>query len=785
MTSKNLFFKLMKEDLKRRLWAIALVSLGFFFFYPVVTAVLAGEIKQYVDYAKGLKEYTRTVTNWLSVECGMTVFMMMVTSLICGLSSFSYLNSKSKVDFYHGIPVRREKLYVANFLNGILILAVPYGICLAVAVMIAISNGVNAGGLCLVAAMAYVFHLTYYVLMYTVVVLASLMTGNLVVGFLGTMVLTFYVPIATALIMAYYEVFFLTFYDGVGISHPLWEAGVNFSPVMEYIRQVSCYMEGTFTLAAVLKAWAFSVVLTALGCFLYKKRPSEAAGKAMAFSVSRPIIRILMTILSSIGLGLFFWGIRSTMGWAIFGILCGGTICHCVMEIIYSFDFKKLFSCKLQLAGCLLAALAILTVFRYDLFGYDRYLPKESQVKEAVIYLGRLDDWVSYGSTQQREAGEEYGYYWQRQSADEYVFEHMHYPDAENVISLAEECVRQTQERRKAVDAHRIHRWEATSPIFEEKPNDYWFGSRVNICYTLNSGKKVCRSYYIDFYDRMRPQVQRMYGDAQFQKGVYPLMNRTADQVEAVRYRGEYGREVCLNRLSEDEKKEILETYQQEFSSTTIEEMEQEAPISLIRFTSQIDEKAIENEWKNEGEFDEVKISHSPGYEGESIVYEYTYDSYSRYNDFKSVDFYPVYPSFTKTLAWLKAHGIEQKGYLDNLIVSGIRIEPKEKERYYNYYYDSYESEEQEEEPMQYTTSDPGEIASLRKILASESLCYYDSFFQEDEVDAWMFMPVIEEENEEGITVSRDGEGPQYWNISVEFPKGKVPPRVWEKLGKQ
>ena len=110
MTSKNLFFKLMKEDLKRRLWAIALVSLGFFFFYPVVTAVLAGEIKQYVDYAKGLKEYTRTVTNWLSVECGMTVFMMMVTSLICGLSSFSYLNSKSKVDFYHGIPVRREKL---------------------------------------------------------------------------------------------------------------------------------------------------------------------------------------------------------------------------------------------------------------------------------------------------------------------------------------------------------------------------------------------------------------------------------------------------------------------------------------------------------------------------------------------------------------------------------------------------------------------------------------------------------------------------------------------------
>ena len=29
---KNLFFKLMKEDLKRRVWAVALLSLGFFFF---------------------------------------------------------------------------------------------------------------------------------------------------------------------------------------------------------------------------------------------------------------------------------------------------------------------------------------------------------------------------------------------------------------------------------------------------------------------------------------------------------------------------------------------------------------------------------------------------------------------------------------------------------------------------------------------------------------------------------------------------------------------------------
>ena len=35
MTSKNLYFKLMREDWKNRLWAPALIALGCFFLYPV------------------------------------------------------------------------------------------------------------------------------------------------------------------------------------------------------------------------------------------------------------------------------------------------------------------------------------------------------------------------------------------------------------------------------------------------------------------------------------------------------------------------------------------------------------------------------------------------------------------------------------------------------------------------------------------------------------------------------------------------------------------------------
>ena len=39
MTSASLFFKLQKEDLKRRIWVIALLFLGFFFAYHVNQAM--------------------------------------------------------------------------------------------------------------------------------------------------------------------------------------------------------------------------------------------------------------------------------------------------------------------------------------------------------------------------------------------------------------------------------------------------------------------------------------------------------------------------------------------------------------------------------------------------------------------------------------------------------------------------------------------------------------------------------------------------------------------------
>lgn len=725
MTSKNLFFKLMKEDLKSRLWAVALLSLGCFFMYPVTAAFMAGDIKDYLVYEEGVRQYAINLMNWMSFDSGMTVFLVTVTSLVCGLSSFSYLNNKSKVDFFHGLPVRREKLYAANYINGILLLAVPYAVSMLLAVFIGISNGVESGNLWSVAVAAYGLHITYYILMYTTVVIAAMMTGNLIIGFLGSAVFAAVVPLSVAIVSAYFSAFFSTYV--YAMHENAMKFFLHFSPMAEYITQVGRYREGENVIPAALAALLVSAVLALVGGFLYKKRPSEVAGRAMAFSVTCPVIRNILTVISSLGLGLFFWSMRESTGWAVFGVICGGVICHCVIEIIYHFDFKKLLSHKGQLAICVLLSAAVLFVFRFDLAGYDRYLPQAGQVKEAAVNVERLNGWVSYGNVTLDKNGE---YQWTYRDAGDYIFNTMHYQDIENLLSIAAEGIRVSTEEKQMRQYRDVTETAETAEVSEidssaAEKQQY---SYVTIAYTLNSGRKVYRSYHMYLEDVM-PQMEKLYADSTFQKGTYPLMEMTADQVASVHYR-DYGGEKILNQLSESEKQALLEAYQKDLANVSLAKMCEEFPVGIIRFSSELENEAME--WKER-------------MNAEERTYYYV--------DFESRNYYPVYPSFTRTLQLLKAHEIALDTSFRPEDIVNVEI---------------IQYPEDDGDMKEILITDEDEIRELAKVLYSGRMAYYSSMSRYAGLDV-------------SITLKTDGKSHSY---NAYFLEGKVPPFIYDRLSK-
>lgn len=742
MTSRSLYSKLMREDLKSRLWAIALIGLGCFFVFPVPSAFMAGVVKEYQDAAVGLRIYTRDLTQWLSFENGGTAFGMMVASLICGFSGFSYLNSRSKVDFYHSIPVRREKLYLVKLVNGILILALPYVISVVAAVIIGIGNGVDGGKLWPVALAGCGLHLTYFILMYVVVILAALLTGNLVVGILGSLVLTFYLPLAVSVIQAYYGSFFENHvYHENGISEKLMQA----SPVIQYIIRINEYNVEKPVLMAALGALAASAVLAVIGCMLYRKRPSEAAGRAMAFPKTRSVIRILLTMLSALGFALFFWGVRESTGWCVFGVICGGVICHCVIEIIYHFDFKKLFSHKGQLVGCVMASLAVMLVFRYDLTGYDRYLPSAGDVKNVAVYMDALSGWISYGHTEQQKDGT---YQWRWTTAEKLMEDQWtstaQTQDVENLLAIAAEGIAQTEQRKQEQSEPQQVVYDAagddgdfvvedTKEAYADNPaSPLEWNQYVTVCYTLNSGRKVMRRYYMAL-NPVRSQVEQLYSSEYYQNGTFPVLNRTTDRVANIRYR-EHETEICISDLNESQKKEFLETYQQEFRTMTLQKMEEEYPVGLIRFTLPEDEAAIR--WTQSVP------------EAEKDYRYYRMDS-----EFVRRDFYPVYPSFVKTIALLKANGAEVGSYrLDDLVGSVSVCTPLK-----------------DGDQDVFGITDPQQVKELLQQSVDGGLSYYSPMSR---LEATYLELTYKEEN--ALTRTYD--------TQAKFLKGKLPTRIKEQL---
>ena len=116
----------------------------------------------------------------------------------------------------------------------------------------------------------------------------------------------------------------------------------------------------------------------------------------MAFKKSMPPVRILLVLGIGLAGGMFFWSLQSRLRWGLFGTMVSVVLTHCIVEIIYHFDFKKMFCHRLQLGLCLAAGILVFLSFRYDWYGYDSYIPsKEKIVSPAQPALQRPEEHAS------------------------------------------------------------------------------------------------------------------------------------------------------------------------------------------------------------------------------------------------------------------------------------------------------------------------------------------------------------------------------------------------------
>lgn len=618
MTSKNLCFKLMKEDMKRRIWNAAILFLAFLFCIVIPVVYVISTPKE-IDYSMTL--WLADVTDGvLELLGGTNPFITMIVvagAVLCGVSGFSYLHTAKKVDFYHSIPVKREQLFLSVYFDGILMMAVLYFLSLVVAIVAASASGVGFSVMFVTAMKGYIFQMSFYCLIYTTVVLAMMLTGNRMIALLGVLVFFFYVPAVILLGTGYVQTWFQHFSYSTSLSDWLIIIMTYGSPFICFMQKLENYE--TLAMAATVSGTLLVTAVMAVGtCLLYRMRPSEAAGKAMAFKKSMMPIKILVVMPMTMAFCLFFYALRSTFAWGVFGVLFGALLTHCLMEIIYHFDFRKLFSHKLHLAVCMVAGILLLCGFKYDWFGYDSYLPKAQQVRSASIYLRSMDNWVSYGEVKLDERRDYYE--WEYLDGTDYVQKHMEVKDPEDIIRMAEQGIRYGK--------------EDEDNGFGTRYYDYYQNgteklTRYEIQYTLNSGRKVTRAYLAKMTD-VEDSIKRIYDSASYKEGVYPILLQTPEDTVRVNFQ-QYD---LVQRVPEHVDVEaLLRVYQEELKALTYETRIRETPIGTIQFVTTDMDEALEAMMK----------------EGS--------DGYYYARDIENRSYYPVYPSFTGTLEMLKSGG--------------------------------------------------------------------------------------------------------------------------------
>lgn len=536
MTSKISFHKLLLDDIKQRGWVLALTSVWMFLTLPVASLIYMQSEYTYmedlIESDLGARtEFLNRLSGYLTYDNNGIKIAVIILAVICGVSGYVFLHSKEKLDLYHSLPITRGRKFAIQYISGLLIFVVPYLGGQILAYLFPVMQGYVIDHIVQNFVVSSAIHILFFAIFYSMTILAMVLTGRPIIALLGTGVFFCYPMILTNTIRSLNSTFLATYYEGaVSVWFPLDLVPGQFSPLFQYIdlsrpedHQKMICMVFVITILIVLLSW-----------FLYKKRPSESAERAIAFKKTESVIKVFVAVPIAICIGAYMREIvqGGTLWFAVSAIFSVALLC-CVIEFMFHVDLRTIVKRWRSVVVAVGAILLVLGIYRFDLFGYDSYFPKESNVKGIAVGVPELSRYFDY-----------YGPYYDGES--EVMFEATSEATKKIMYQMAEEGVEGIDTQDADKDAELIVR------------------------YQLKGGRKVYRSYYVD-PETLLNYLDTLCKDESMRSAILPIekMNMETVELRVLDYRNE-GYDIALSKM---QMQELLETYREEISKMSLKEM--------------------------------------------------------------------------------------------------------------------------------------------------------------------------------------------------------------------
>lgn len=552
MTKRVSGLKLLAEDIRHRSWLIFMTLAGALLLQPFalqmeLSSLEYGRADLLPEDLAWLAESKQNAAEAI-LGGGNTLILLgcFFTAVVAAVTGFSYLQSKKQVDFYHSLPVRRERLFFSRYLGGCLMTMIPYGAAVAASLFgVAGAHGVFCGELARTAAQGLSMFLLLFLVFYTLSILAMLLTGRILTGLLLTGFLNLYGVLCAGMAGRMMNYYFDNYYD---------PSSGNFGPE-DFVSPVSLASKIGSRLkdgeAVSPGIWAFLWIAGALLLFLcvtaYRKRASEAAGNAFVWRWMEPVIKVAAVIPGALWVAnLLQWiGYLSSPAMMILTVALAALLLNGIIEFIYSQDLKNIWRHKISGIAGLAGAVLLLLAFQGDWFGYDRWLPARDQVESMALYYWDGDGVFCQGS-------------WSVSDRTRQALEGLT-KNFEPLYEMAEDAAREPEE-------------------------DSGQGlTQVILHYRMKNGMDAWRQYTVPV-EEADGAMELLSRDPAFREKAYPLADRDTENVTDISFcdwkdlRGTY-QAVNLERR---ELKEFLEIFRREEASFSYGELKEKTPLGTV-----------------------------------------------------------------------------------------------------------------------------------------------------------------------------------------------------------
>lgn len=550
MRSKTLSFNVWKELWKKQIWVFAVSCLAYFMAYPVMGMI---KLDSMMRWGEGKRNFTQIMQRifyeslygssqysdgWLML----ILYVSIALGILCAIQGFSYLHARRKVDFYHSLPIRREKLLLAQVTIGLTDYVIPAVAFMLLLMCVGVVRGVFTMKALGAGCAAVLAGFAFFLLAYALAALAMLMTRRILVGICGTAVFFCYIPVLLLLLEGYATEYFDTFCINEFVSRTkLWTLGVYGSP-LSWAYAVNGRLpeySGWLSLAA---AVLVAVLILLLDAAVYRRRSSEASGNSMAFDRPAFVIRIFLVVILTLASAGFFGSMDGQVHdfWMVFGYVFGLLLSYTVIQMIYYLDIRKIFTGKCSLLFSAVAAALVITVFRFDLVGYDTYIPKQEEIINISMDVRELSERTDI-STKDR-------------------LDHMKLGCDDQLYELA---------------------GELADHVFQDKNNIRQ--TSVYVCYECKSGKKIYRRYCVPVDDEVRGAVEKLYEYPEMLESYFSIVQVGNDQIGSMSLMDD-GAMITLFSDKDNRRYELADAIREDLKQMDSTCIPEEIPVGILNY---------------------------------------------------------------------------------------------------------------------------------------------------------------------------------------------------------